>query len=221
VIREKDYFCQFNSYSNKRLAQAACGITSIAMILSAERKLPKENRDKKNLDWLLIYINSLQKNNVDCVKRKFKLSELDIWITLGFADQVNELPGDLISNDYELFPAFILFRGYDHRASHKIFKNFGLEANILEKTDSLDIYNKISQKRVKYFLASIKTDFKDKDSLITPSHIVVIHKAIESENGSKYIEYIDPAYENVGTARNKMTLEEFENKFNNFGTAVI
>lgn len=220
MIKNTDFYCQFTSYSNKRLGQAACGITAIGMVLSAEKKISGLINKHENLDNLFCYVNSLQRNNIPAVKRQFLLNKTEIWVTLGFARELAPLDTDVIVNDEEFFPAFVLYRGYDHRASTFIFKNFGLEAILMEDIEAISIYNLLENNKEDYFLASIKTEYTDKDSTIVPSHIVVVHKAVSQNDGTQLLEYIDPAETIFEEAKKQVTVAEFASIFNNFGTYI-
>lgn len=220
MIKDTDFYCQFTSYSNKRLGQAACGITAIGMVLSAEKKIYDLIKKHENLDNLFCYVNSLQRNNIPAVKRKFLLNKTKIWVTLGFTHELKPLETDVIVNDEEFFPAFVLYRGYDHRASTFIFKNFGLEAILMEEIEATSIYNLLENNKGSYFLASIKTEYTDKDSTIVPSHIVVVHKTFNHNNKTQLLEYIDPAETTFEEAKKQLTVAEFASIFNKFGTYI-
>lgn len=220
MITKKDFYCQFDSYNNERLAKALCGVTAISMVLSAKGVFTDFTEKSRKLDKFFTYINSLQKNNVPSVKRRFKLKDRDVLVTLGFFGQVNKTDEDIVETDSELFPVFVLYRGYDHRASSVIFKYFGLEAYVQQGVSGKELFNMLHTGTCTYFLASIVSKYKDKDATIAPTHVILIQRAILDENGICSLEYVDPAERSYDRAINTISVPDFEKIFNKFGTFI-
>lgn len=219
MILEKDFFCQFTSYSNPDIAKRMCGTTSVAMVLSAHNKLNRFVTSSRNLDNLFKYLLDFHKNDVPVVKRPFVFENDTIYVTIGLHNEVTMLEGDILSNDMKFVPYFSLARGYDHRFSKNLFSNFNIKAEAVEQINAAYVFDKISLHEAKYFLASIQSKSVDALSSFKSSHIVVVHKTYILGN-EKYIEYVDCSEFTYGVAKKSVPLCEFEKSFLGHGTEV-
>lgn len=220
MIKEKDFYCQFESYSNERLAKSLCGITCVAMVLSAEDRLGHLKSKDKNLDIFLEYVIGLHKNNKDAVKRKFKLGDKDLYVTVGFVGEVKVEEHDTINNDNEFMPVFVLFRGYDHRCSKFLFSKFGMEADLAEGYSPESLFNDIYSGKARYFMSSVKSRFVDHEATIAPTHIVVVNRACIADGGEKMLQLVDPSEKSFKSAVRTLSLREFSLVYNGFGTYI-
>jgi len=219
MILEKDFFCQFTSYSNPDIAKRMCGTTSVAMVLSAHNKLYRFVTSSRNLDNLFKYLLDFHKNDVPVVKRPFVFEDDTIYVTVGLPNEVTMLEGDILSNDTEFAPYFSLVRGYDHRFSKNLFSNFNIKAEAVEQIDSNYIFDKLSSRKTKYFLASLQSKSIDALSSFRSSHIVVVHNAYISSN-EKYVEYVDCSESDYILAKKSLPINEFEKIFLGRGTEI-
>lgn len=192
----------------------------MAIVLSAKGVFSKYINDQRNLDDFFMFVNSLHKNNIPSVKREFSFKDRNVLVTLGFASSVEPSDKDITTNDGTFFPAFVLYRGYDHRASEYIFSTFSLKAQLKENLKALDVYDLLLSHKAEYFLASIRSKFTDKDATIVPTHIVVVQRVFIDQYGIKMLEYVDPAEKDKDTGTKQIKVEDFEHVFNGFGTAV-
>lgn len=219
MILEKDFFCQFTSYSNPDIAKRMCGTTSVAMVLSAHDKLYRFVTSSRKLDKLFKYFLDFHKNDVPVVKRPFVFREETIYVTVGLPNEVTMLEGDILSNDSEFAPYFSLARGYDHRFSKNLFSAFNLNAAAVEHIDANYIFNKLSSGKTEYFLASLQSKSVDALSSFRSSHIVVVQKAYILKN-EKYIEYVDCSESDYILAKKSLSLKEYEKVFLGRGTEI-
>jgi hypothetical protein len=190
------------------------------MALSAKGVFSDYTNDTRNLDKFFIFVNSLHKNNVPSVKRNFRLGEKNIPVTLGFSHLVSKTDEDIMETDSEFFPTFVLYRGYDHRASNTICKYFGLEASLKENLSGEELFSLFQTSACVFFLASIVSEYSDKDAAINPTHIILVQRAFLDENGVKHLEYVNPAQRLFRQAVKVMSMNDFEKIFNKFGTLI-
>jgi len=220
MIKDSDFYCQFNSYTNERIAKATCGITSLAMILSAKGVFSRFQNQKRLLDEFFIYINSLHKNDLPSVKRNFKFENKVVPVTLGLHTKFIPENDDFVDVDDVFFPAFVLYKGYDHRASKYILNDFGVSGHLSENLSMAELVDIFNKKDCQYFLASVKSKYSNSVDNTASTHIVVIQKIFENSGQKVMVEYVDPAIDKFENAVSTVPMEDFSKIYNAFGTLV-
>jgi hypothetical protein len=221
MIKDSDFYCQFVSYTNENIARTTCGVTSLAMVLSAKGVFSRFQNSERLLDDFFDYLNSHHKNDLPCVKRKLVFKDRVIPVTVGLASHIIPLETDYLESDHNFFPVFLLNRGYDHRASEVILQNFGLHGRLQENVTTEDLYQLFTSNTCEYFLASVKSKFVNKADNSISTHIVVVHKLTQHPAGDITIQYIDPAEDTYTKALIELKLNEFSKIYNGFGTLIF
>lgn len=207
------YLSQLVDFSDETLKSNGCGIASVGMVMKYYSKLININELAKYI------IEKHVDGDIPVVKRKINIGSEEITITVGKEEEVNPELGDIIEkgNQDQFNPTFTLKNGYDHRGSKSIFKDFDIQADIVENTDINKIIENLITGHYEFFLPSIHSLRR------SWSHIVVLDHVSNCEYDSNdlCVYIIDPGEENYNRSMKIFDLEFFKKLYNGHGTAVF
>jgi len=190
------------------------------MVLSAKGVFSRFQNQQRLLDEFFIYINSLHKNDLTSVKRNFKFENKVVPVTLGLHAKFIPEKDDFVEVDDAFFPSFVLYKGYDHRASKYILNDFGVSGYLTENLSMEELVDIFTKKDCQYFLASIKSKYTNSVDNTPSTHIVVIQKIYDNSDKKVVVEYVDPAIDKLENAVFSVSISDFSKIYNCFGTLV-
>lgn len=225
------YFSQLLSFPKEKVweyvAKRACGITSAAMAISIS--------DKK-IDPFKVFVVAIKLHRVPSKENNYWLqvnnNGTSYKIPVG-----NHLDPEIISQGFQYtnsnsfskenyFPVVSLERGYDHRGSEELFKQFGIEAKIQgNKKDPLSEKQLIELVQNGHvFMASVKnsiTPWMEGLSQWGPSSHVVLVTDVVLIKGEPHYLITDPySADNFRISLYRPTSSFHKVEFRGYGTAV-
>lgn len=225
------YFSQLFSFPKEKvwnyIAKKACGITSAAMAISIK---------DKEIDPFKVFIAAIKLHSVPSEDNNYWL-QVDNNGTSYRIPIGNHLDPEIVSQGFQYtnsnsfskenyFPVVSLERGYDHRGSEKLFKQFGIEATIQGNKEKLlpekQLIELVQNGHV--FMASVKnsiTPWMEGLSQWGPSSHVVLVTDVVLIKGEPHYLITDPySADNSRISLYRPTSSFHKVEFRGYGTAV-